>query len=68
MDSAFSGSGLLKIDLSANTGITAIETSVFEMCEELYDVKLPDSIERIEEGAFNGCYSIYDFSTEKKLQ
>lgn len=67
MDSAFSGSGLLKIDLSANTGITAIETSVFEMCEELYDVKLPDSIERIEEGAFNGCYSIYDFSFVTKL-
>ena len=67
MDSAFSGSGLLKIDLSANTGITAIETSVFEMCEELYSVKLPDSIERIEEGAFNSCSSLYDFSFVTKL-
>lgn len=62
MDSAFSGSGIFSIDLSANTGITTIATSVFDGCVYLSSVKLPKNIETIEEGAFNSCVNLKDFS------
>ena len=62
MDSAFAGSGIFSIDLSANTGITTIATSVFDGCVYLFSVKLPENIETIEEGAFNSCVNLTDFS------
>ena len=67
MDGAFSGSGILSIDLSANTGITSIATSVFDGCTALCNVKLPDSIETIEDGAFNSCMCLTDFSFVTRL-
>lgn len=62
MDRAFAGSGIYSIDLSKNSKITTISTSVFDGCIYLMSVKLPENITKIEDAAFNSCINLYDFS------
>jgi hypothetical protein len=53
-ENAFSQSGLVSIDLSKNTKMTAIKKAVFDGCWNLKNIKLPTSIESIGYAAFQG--------------
>lgn len=54
-DSAFMGCKALT-EFVVPAGVTDINKWAFNWCDNLVSVTLPDTIRRIEDGAFNGCH------------
>ena len=57
-DNAFYGSMITSVDLSECIGITHVSSSTFCECLNLTEIKLPATVEVIQENAFGDCYSL----------
>ena len=55
---AFNGSGLEKLTFAKDTALATIGRDAFNGCGNLGIVALPDTLEAVPEGAFNGCNSL----------
>ena len=51
-----------KITLSKN--VRVISSTAFEKCKRIADVYIPDTVEKIEEGAFNDCSNLQIISVD----
>lgn len=48
--------------------LTVIPASTFSGCENITEVKLPETVKRIEERAFNGCYALTSINLPEGLE
>ncbi len=53
----FTGTALTVADLS-NTALKVVGANAFSGCMKLTEVKLPDGVTKVEDGAFNGCNAL----------
>ena len=67
-DSSFSYAGISNLDLSQCNKLEKIESAAFFQCIKLKEVRLPDNITIIYEGAFSECKNIEKLNIPRKLQ
>ena len=57
----------IALDFSEATEITLLPSCAFQYCSKLVNVKLPDSLKKIYEGAFNECTNLKTITIPKNV-